>query len=85
MPFVVPIRDMDTHEPLPGVQVGDVGTKIGYNSVDNGFLMLNNVKVPRTALLSRFAEITPEGDFDMKADPGLLYFIMSNTRMKIIH
>lgn len=37
-PFVVPVRDLDTHEPLPGVEVGDIGSKLGYNSVDNGYL-----------------------------------------------
>lgn len=28
--FVVPIRDLKTHEPLPGVYVGDIGPKFGY-------------------------------------------------------
>ena len=26
-PFLVPIRDLDTHQPLPGVTVGDLGPK----------------------------------------------------------
>lgn len=75
---------METHEPLPGVQVGDIGAKLGYNSVDNGYLLLNKVRVPRRAHLSRFTEITPEGDFEMKADPRILYTIMSKIRMSLI-
>ena len=40
-PFLVPIRSMDDHRPLPGVTVGDIGQKVGYNSVDNGYLSFN--------------------------------------------
>jgi len=75
---------METHEPLPGIEVGDIGTKLGYNSIDNGYLMFNKVKVQRSAHLSRFTEITKEGDFELKSDPRLLYSIMSATRLTII-
>ena len=83
-PFVVQVRDLETHEPLAGVQVGDIGTKLGYNSVDNGYLLLDKVRVPRRAHLSRFTEITPEGDFEMKADPRILYTVMSKVRTSLI-
>jgi len=75
---------METHEPLPGVEVGDIGAKLGYNSIDNGYLMFHQVKVPRSALLSRFTEITKEGNFELRSDPRLLYSIMSVTRLSII-
>ena len=75
---------MDTHVPLRGIEVGDLGAKIGYQGVDNGYLMFNKVKVPRTALLSRFAAIEKNGDFEIKSDPRLLYQIMSQTRLVII-
>jgi acyl-CoA oxidase len=38
MAFVAPIRSLDTHLPLKGVKVGDLGTKLGFNSVDNGWM-----------------------------------------------
>ena len=81
---MVQIRDMETHEPLPGVQVGDIGRKLGYNSVDNGYLLFNKVRVPRSALLSRFTEVTEDGDFEIKADPRILYSGMTNIRLGII-
>lgn len=37
-PFIVQIRDLETHEPMPGIEVGDIGTKIGYNNIDNGYI-----------------------------------------------
>ena len=40
-PFVVPIRDLETHNPLPGIKVGDIGPKLGYHTTDNGYLMFN--------------------------------------------
>lgn len=40
-PFIVPIRSLETHLPLPGIDVGDIGTKMGYNSMDNGYLSFN--------------------------------------------
>lgn len=35
--FLTPLRDARTHQPLPGVTIGDIGPKFGSNSVDNGF------------------------------------------------
>ena len=75
---------METHEPLPGVEVGDIGSKLGYNSIDNGYLLFTKLRVPRKALLSRFSEITKEGEFELKSDPRLLYQIMSLTRLSIV-
>lgn len=64
---------METHEPLPGIEVGDIGTKLGCNGIDNGYLFFDNIKVPRSAMLSRFVEITTAGKFKRKSDPRLLY------------
>ncbi len=36
--FLVPIRDMETHEVLSGVEVGDIGPKYGFGTKDNGYL-----------------------------------------------
>ena len=34
--FVVPLRDPNTLHALPGVTVGDMGEKIGFEGEDNG-------------------------------------------------
>ncbi|PSC69663.1 peroxisomal acyl-coenzyme A oxidase 1-like [Micractinium conductrix] len=61
--FVVQIRDLATHLPLAGVSVGDIGPKMGFNGVDNGYLSLDHVRIPRDAMLMRFAQVTEEGRY----------------------
>ena len=41
---------------LPGVKVGDIGPKLGYDSMDNGFLQLTHFKIPRDQMLMKFAQ-----------------------------
>lgn len=45
--FLVPLRSMKDHSLLPGVKTGDIGPKIGYNMMDNGFASFDNVVIPR--------------------------------------
>ena len=84
LPFLVPIRDYETHEPLPGVEVGDIGVKLGYLTMDNGYLKFNHFRIPRTNLLSRFASISSKGNFKMKGNPKIIYQIMVQTRIAIV-
>jgi len=55
--FMVQIRDLETHLQVNGVKVGDIGMKLGYNSKDNGWLIFNSVRIPRTNMLCRFAYV----------------------------
>ena len=40
-----------------GVQVGDIGPKFGYFTMDNGFLRLTNVRIPRDQMLMKYAQV----------------------------
>ena len=59
--FIVPIRDVQSEEILPGVVVGDCTVKEGLNNLDNGFLMFNKVHIPRENLLNRHGDVNAEG------------------------
>ncbi|EFY88863.1 acyl-coenzyme A oxidase [Metarhizium acridum CQMa 102] len=84
-PFVVQIRDLKTHKPLPNVHVGDIGPKFGYNTMDNGFLLFNKVKVPHISLLSRFSGVDPEtGKYIRPQNPALVYGTMTYIRSNIV-
>lgn len=61
--FIVPVRDMKTHKALPGVVIGDIGPKMGWNTVDNGFLAFNQVRIPRANMLARYASVSADGTY----------------------
>ncbi|XP_037655126.1 peroxisomal acyl-coenzyme A oxidase 2 [Choloepus didactylus] len=61
--FIVPIRSLQDHTPLPGIAVGDIGPKMDFEHTDNGFLRLDHVRVPRENMLSRFAQVLPDGTY----------------------
>ena len=55
--FIVQLRSLDDHLPLPGITVGDIGMKFGsgaYNTMDNGVLRFDHVRIPRDQMLMRF-------------------------------
>ena len=56
-PFIVQIRDEDTHEPLKGIKVGEIGPKIGLHSTDNGFLGFNMHRIPLNNLLMKNSQV----------------------------
>ena len=62
--FVVPLRDKRTFKPLKGIILGDCGKKMGLDGIDNGFIIFNNVRIPRESLLNRFSNVTKEGKFE---------------------
>lgn len=83
-PMMVQLRDMQTHELLPGIEAGDIGPKFGYNSKNNGYLKFTNVKIPRDFLLARYVELTKEGELKKKGDLRILYSVMMATRLSLI-
>ncbi|MEV6473288.1 acyl-CoA dehydrogenase family protein [Streptomyces sp. NPDC051657] len=76
--FVVPIRTGG--EVAPGVRIEDDGRKMGLNGVDNGRIRFDGVRVPREALLNRFADVTPKGVYRSTIDnPDRRFFTMLGT------
>ncbi|WP_329126899.1 acyl-CoA dehydrogenase family protein [Streptomyces sp. NBC_01465] len=76
--FVVPIRVDGA--PAPGVRIEDDGRKMGLNGVDNGRIWFDDVRVPREALLNRFADVTPQGDYESSIEsPSRRFFTMLGT------
>ena len=76
--FVVPIRRDGAV--VDGVRIEDCGDKMGLDGVDNGRLYFDGVRVPRTALLNQFAEVTPEGRYLSPIDnPNRRFFTMLGT------
>ncbi|KAL7754007.1 hypothetical protein RI367_000940 [Sorochytrium milnesiophthora] len=83
-PFVVPLRSLDDHKPFPGVVVGDIGPKMGFNMIDNGFLMFDKYRVPRDNLLMRFAKVTNKGEYVKPPHAKLAYSAMVYVRTNLV-
>ncbi|XP_053382363.1 peroxisomal acyl-coenzyme A oxidase 1-like [Mercenaria mercenaria] len=82
--FIVQIRSEKDHTPLPGISVGDIGNKIGYNAMDNGFLRFDNVRIPRRNLLARYSRIEKDGTYIPAKNPRLAYGTMVFVRALIV-
>jgi acyl-CoA oxidase len=49
---------------------------MGFNEVDNGFMRLNRVKIPRAQLLMNSAVVTREGKYIKSSHDKLTYASM---------
>jgi len=77
--LVVRIRDEDGR-PAAGVRIEDCGPKIGLNGVDNGRIWFDGVRVARTSLLNRYAEVTEDGRYVSDIEnPDRRFFTMLGT------
>lgn len=61
--FLVPIRD-DRGQPRSGVRIADNGPKMGLEGVDNGRIWFDRVRVPKDALLDRFASVSDDAEYE---------------------
>jgi acyl-CoA oxidase len=77
--LVVPLRDADGSL-LPGVAIEDCGPKLGLDGVDNGRIAFDHVRVPRDALLDRYAQVREDGTyFSPIENPTKRFFVMLGT------
>lgn len=56
-PFIVRLRD-DHFNVLPGIRIGEIGPKMGRNGIDNGWIQFTFVRVPRSALLNKYTQVS---------------------------
>jgi len=87
--FLVPLRSMTDHMPLKGIKTGDIGPKIGYNNMDNGFAQFDNVVIPRRHMAMRFAIVDEDGNYKAnkvtEAASRISYITMMQVRAHIIN
>ncbi|CAI9771569.1 unnamed protein product [Fraxinus pennsylvanica] len=86
--FIVQLRNLEDHTPLPGITLGDIGTKFGngaYNTMDNGVLRFDHVRIPRDHMLMRVSQVTREGKYMQSDVPRqLVYGTMVYVRQTIV-
>uniref|UniRef100_A0A8C6YKC7 Acyl-coenzyme A oxidase n=1 Tax=Naja naja TaxID=35670 RepID=A0A8C6YKC7_NAJNA len=82
--FIVPLRQLGTHEPLPGITIGDIGPKFGYDEMDNGYLKMDNFRIPRENMLMKHAKVEPDGTYVKPLNAKLTYGTMVFIRSIIV-
>ncbi len=83
--FIVQVRDLKTHQPLDGIAIGDIGPKYGYASMDNGYMLFDNFRIPHSAMLSRYSKVDPdEGTLSRHGHPAVIYGTLTNVRANIV-
>lgn len=83
-PFIVQLRDENTHMPMPGIDIGEIGTKLGMKSVNNGYLGFKNVRIPRLNMLMKNSQVLPDGTFVAPKSSVLTYGTMMFVRVALI-
>jgi acyl-CoA oxidase len=48
-------------KPCAGVEIEDMGWKLGLNGVDNGKLAFKHVRIPRVNMLNKLNDVTADG------------------------
>lgn len=77
--FLVPLRD-ERGRVLEGRRIEDNGPKAGLDGVDNGRIWFDRVRVPRSALLDRFASVDADGHYVSSiASPARRFFTTLGT------
>ncbi|CRL03339.1 CLUMA_CG016522, isoform F [Clunio marinus] len=82
--FLVQLRDEETHKPLKGITIGEIGTKVGFNSVNNGYLGFKNVRIPLKNMLMKNAKVLPNGQYKKSQSALLNYGTMTYIRVGIV-
>ncbi|XP_067949519.1 peroxisomal acyl-coenzyme A oxidase 1-like isoform X2 [Watersipora subatra] len=81
--FICQLRNLDTHQPLAGIELGDINRKFGYDNMDNGYLRFNNYRIPRTNMLMRYTQVSTDGEYTRQKLPQIAYITMVQLRMLI--
>ncbi|CAG9581083.1 unnamed protein product [Danaus chrysippus] len=83
--FIVQLRDEETHMPLPGIKVGEIGAKLGMNGTNNGFLGFDQVRIPRDYMLMKNAKVLEDGTYVTAPSSKLAYGTMMFVRVMLVN
>ena len=54
-------------ELVDGIVVDDMGEKTVGNDLDNAWIQFNNVELPKSSMLSKYAEISEDGEYVLRS------------------
>jgi acyl-CoA oxidase len=81
--FVVQLRDKN-FDLLPGVSIGDIGSKMGRDAIDNGWIQFNKVEIPREYMLQKFTTIDADGTVNLTPLEQISYSALIKGRVSMV-
>lgn len=66
--YFVQLRGADLR-PLPGIEMGDIGAKLGDNDTPIGYLRMRDVRIPRRHLMEARSHVTRQGEYVLGPPP----------------
>ena len=78
--FIVPLRDSQ-HNLCPGVAIGDIGSKMGRQGVDNGWIQFSDVRIPRFFMLQKWCKVDRHGNVTLPPLEQLSYISLLGGRV----
>ncbi|CAO3614732.1 unnamed protein product [Mucor fragilis] len=82
--FVVPLRDPKTYNLLPGINIGDIGKKMGRDGIDNGWIQFTSVRIPRGYMLQKHTKVSRTGDVKEPKLQQLTYGALLQGRVTMV-
>ncbi|KAI7903394.1 acyl-CoA dehydrogenase/oxidase C-terminal [Cokeromyces recurvatus] len=82
--FIVPLRDPKTYDLLPGVNIGDIGKKMGRDGIDNGWIQFTNVRIPRGYMLQKHTKVSRIGQVKEPKLQQLTYGALLQGRVTMV-
>ncbi|KAF8923758.1 acyl-CoA dehydrogenase/oxidase C-terminal [Dissophora ornata] len=82
--FVVQLRDTRTYTLMPGVNIGDIGKKMGRDGIDNGWIQFTNVRIPRTNMLMKHTKVSRAGEVKEPPMAQLTYGALIQGRVAMV-
>ncbi|KAF2193926.1 acyl-CoA dehydrogenase/oxidase C-terminal [Zopfia rhizophila CBS 207.26] len=78
--FIVQIRSAKDGTQMPGIELGNLGLKMEYNTTCNGIVTFNHVRNPRTDMLIGHASVSKDGVHKWPSHPNLLFATILSVR-----
>ncbi|KAF8576754.1 acyl-CoA oxidase [Ramaria rubella] len=83
-PFMVQLRSLEDWTPLTGIELGDIGPTMGMNSIDNGYAIFTQVRIPRHNMLMGNSKVLDDGTYISSPHKKLTYGTMVYTRNALV-
>ncbi|ORX61404.1 acyl-CoA oxidase [Hesseltinella vesiculosa] len=82
--FVVPLRDPKNYNLLPGINIGDIGKKMGRDGIDNGWIQFTHVRIPRGYMLQKHTKVSRTGEVKEPKLQQLTYGALLQGRVAMV-